>query len=250
MHVYVITNSVNGMRYVGKANDPAKRWSAHQTVARHRAKTPLQLAMRELGAEAFTFEVVESCASEKAALRAEMRWIRKLATDDPERGYNLTSGGQGLTGCGEESRRKMAAAKQGKVQTQEHVAKRVEAIKSNGKRAQTLARVLELYAQGLTQYQIAERVGRTQPRVNQLLKEAGVERPGVGHISAEVRAKQGKSRSDRHWSKAENADLLRSILELNSQGKSMRAIGRTVGMSHGRVGALLRRLVIPKPIAQ
>jgi len=242
VHVYVITNLLDVRRYVGKANTPLRRWTAHQTVARHRATTPLHLAMRELGAEAFRFEVVERCASETAALEAERCWIAALRSDEPERGYNLNSGGGGLTGCREETRRRMSAAKKGKASAPETVAKRAAGCRANGKKARVLSEVLALHAQGVDGAEIGRLVGRSRQRIYQLLAEAGVRGPGTGNISAKGRARQGAARSSDHWSQPENASALRVMVEMRASGATVREIGRAVGLTHGRVAALLRRL--------
>lgn len=171
MFVYVISCLVNGKRYVGKANMPAQRWTAHKSVARSGKTSPLYRDMRSFGPEAFSFEVVEECESEAASFDAEKRWIGRLDSANSDVGYNLTSGGQGLTGVSNETRRKMSDAKRGKRQTPESVEKRAEANKANGKRAAVLRQVLELQGLGLTDAQVGKRVGRSGARVAQLLIE-------------------------------------------------------------------------------
>lgn len=71
-YVYEITNQKDGTVYVGKARDPESRWRGHVNLALH----PLYAAMRSCGVDAFTFNVVQQCASEKEALAAEARRIR------------------------------------------------------------------------------------------------------------------------------------------------------------------------------
>ena len=237
MHVYVITNRADGRLYVGKANNPERRWIAHQTVAKHRAKTPLHVAMRDLGPEAFRFEVVETCRSEACALEAERLWILRLKSDDPAVGYNLTSGGQGLTGCSEDTRRKMAAAKRGKAHSPEFAEKRAAGIRANGKKAAVVRRVLELHTQGLNQPEIAKAVGRTQARVNQLLKESGI---------------SAASHQGRMYSQTENEEALRVALGLRAQGMAYESIARRLGRSSSTVHSMLKgaRLGISRTVDQ
>lgn len=237
MHVYVITNRVSGAKYVGKANDPAKRWIAHQTVARHRAKGPLHLAMRELGAEAFEFRIVEECDTEAAAYAAERRWIADLRSDQPGVGYNSTSGGQGLLGCKESTRRAMSAAKRGKRQKPESVAARAASIAGNGKKARAMAAALELHRQGLDGAEIGRRIGRTRQRVYELLSEAGVRGPGTGQISETGRARQAES--NRRRAAERRAPLAARARELASQGMSGRAVARATGLTPQMVRAIL-----------
>lgn len=187
MFVYVITCHVDGKRYVGKANMPAKRWTAHKATARAGNGSPLYSAMREHGVDAFSFEVVEECESEEASFEAEKAWIAKLGTTVSAGGYNLTGGGEGLTGCMPSTREKMSAAKRGKAQPTEHVARRAASLRENGKKAAVLERVLELHGKGLMPADIAKLVKRSGARVCQLLSEAGVQGPGRGRNPASRR---------------------------------------------------------------
>lgn len=114
--VYLVTNRVNGKRYVGKTNRPSARWYAHKMHAvRNDEKTALYSAMQKHGIENFTFEVIESFDSEEDALFFEGWWIEYLGTRAPH-GYNLTDGGEGASGAkrSEETRRKMSIAQLGR----------------------------------------------------------------------------------------------------------------------------------------
>lgn len=177
MNVYVITNLVNEKRYVGKANDPPKRWRVHVRLAQNEANdTPLYRAIRKYGAEAFAFETVERCQSEAESFDAEKRWIAKLnSTVEGGRGYNQTPGGEGLSGgASAATRARMSAAKRGRRQDPEAVRRRAESCKGNGKKAELMARIRECYALGWSNTEIAKSVGRTNSRVSELLKEMGL----------------------------------------------------------------------------
>lgn len=182
MFVYVISCSVTGKRYVGKSCMPAKRWTAHQAQSRSGNQAPLYRAMRRYGADAFEFEVVEQCASEAESYDREAAWIAKLDSTVRGNGYNQTSGGEGLSGCLPESRERMAAAKRGRPQTPESIAKRLATRAA--KKAVLRDEVVRLYAAGLNNVEIGARIDRTNEYVNLLLKEAGISGPGRGRCNS------------------------------------------------------------------
>ena len=148
MYVYTITNVADGKVYVGKSAMPAKRWEQHRNVARAGKKGRLYDALREDGAAAFEFMVVEECASEDASFAAERAWILRLSANDPSHGYNVTAGGNG-------------PAAEGDIRYR-HI---------------TPAICWELYSLGLTGPEIASRLGvasyqpiyRTAQRIHGLL---------------------------------------------------------------------------------
>lgn len=72
--IYKITNIQNGMCYVGQAADLANRWKQHikrgigaESVTRNK----LYPAMKEIGVENFTFEVLEECERSKLDARED-----------------------------------------------------------------------------------------------------------------------------------------------------------------------------------
>ena len=90
--VYKITNTLNGMLYIGITQlTPACRWSQHKTAARSGLDHPLYCAMREAGIDHFVFEVVERHLTEQTTIRRETWLIRTLQTLWPN-GYNLRDG--------------------------------------------------------------------------------------------------------------------------------------------------------------
>ena len=85
---YKITNTVNGMMYIGSARwNPDYRWVQHRSNARGGMKNPLYDAMREFGIERFTFEVILQHGNERDMLTAENAIIVVLNTIVPN-GYN------------------------------------------------------------------------------------------------------------------------------------------------------------------
>lgn len=94
--VYFIINKLNGKVYVGKANDPIKRWNRHNWNYMHRKYPhfPLYRALKKYGSNNFQLEIIESFESEQLAFEAEVWWIAYLKTMGAVL-YNCTAGGEG-----------------------------------------------------------------------------------------------------------------------------------------------------------
>ncbi len=108
--VYQIINLSNGKKYIGKTNDPTKRWSAHKDHAKGKKKHPLYDSMRHHGIENFKFEVIEEFITEDLALAEEKNLISLNRSNDPNFGFNLTDGGEGISGFrfSDEQRKKLS----------------------------------------------------------------------------------------------------------------------------------------------
>lgn len=97
MLIYLATNTVNGMQYVGLT----RRSNLQQRVAEHFAKArntkkgsykTLAHAIRVYGENAFNFKILDRLEDLKGLSRAERYWIQKLNTRYPN-GYNVKKGG-------------------------------------------------------------------------------------------------------------------------------------------------------------
>ena len=115
---------VNGKIYIGETHDIPTRWSNHKTAAR--AKNPryfsyLHRAMNKYGFDKFQIESIAQFPTEKEALDAEIAFIAMYKTTDRAIGYNLTTGGEGVSGhkLSEETRQKMSKAQKGRKHTEE-----------------------------------------------------------------------------------------------------------------------------------
>jgi group I intron endonuclease len=94
--IYLLRNTENGKRYVGKTRRPLEvRWRGHLASAR-RGDTRMLIsrALTAHGAIAFERQVLEECADDVLETR-EIHWIRELHSHVSEGGYNLTFGGDG-----------------------------------------------------------------------------------------------------------------------------------------------------------
>lgn len=107
-YIYVIQHIVTHKCYVGKSNEPARRFRTHCRLALKGnlgTKTKAGLIHRALakyGEINFKFEIIEEWLDEKEAFEAEAFWVEYLRSDvsrfGSDAGYNLTPGGEGWTG--------------------------------------------------------------------------------------------------------------------------------------------------------
>jgi group I intron endonuclease len=129
--VYVITNLLNQKSYVGKANNPKKRWRNHvfNSKSEH-PRSVIASALKKHGVGNFTFEVVAEFSSEDDALVAEKHWISRLHSNQQSFGYNLDAGGHGGKTLTPETRQKISRALMGRKKSDNHRAS-MSAAKKN-----------------------------------------------------------------------------------------------------------------------
>lgn len=115
--VYLVTNLVNGHRYIGVTGKPIEtRWSEHVSRARY-APQVICRAIRKYGREAFTITEIFGSKDYLYVLKEAEPFF--IARDKPE--YNATVGGDGIPGYRhtEETKRKCAMSHKGKHHTDE-----------------------------------------------------------------------------------------------------------------------------------
>lgn len=94
MVVYLITNTVNGKKYVGQTQRVlGERIKEHKDDK----KRPIGKAIHNYKWENFTVEILDECRTPDELNVREMYWIATLNTKAPN-GYNLTDGGVGTAG--------------------------------------------------------------------------------------------------------------------------------------------------------
>jgi len=92
--IYQITNKNNGKVYFGQTNNFKQRWSQHKSDAKHnRGTLIIDRAMAKHGAENFTFEVFDCCATLEEANQLEIDVIAENDSTNKEIGYNIEAGG-------------------------------------------------------------------------------------------------------------------------------------------------------------
>jgi group I intron endonuclease len=92
--IYIITNSLNGMQYVGITNDIDRRWRRHRKANDGQF---LHRAIKKHGLDAFVFTHYADAFTVESAKAIERMLIQEHNTRAPN-GYNLTEGGDGLFG--------------------------------------------------------------------------------------------------------------------------------------------------------
>lgn len=102
MHVYLITNKVNGKLYVGQhCGSDLPKYLQHNikhAMRNQGNKTFLYHAIRKYGPDAFDIRSIHLCKDKEEMDKAEKAYIKFFGTRDPEIGYNLTDGGGGRLG--------------------------------------------------------------------------------------------------------------------------------------------------------
>lgn len=107
-YVYCITNLKNNKVYIGKTLDPKNRFSDHKKVARGgkiiygNQYSTIHKAITKYGEDNFSFKILHEYNSEISAFKGEIYWISFYKSNinkyGKEYGYNLTDGGEGISG--------------------------------------------------------------------------------------------------------------------------------------------------------
>jgi len=118
MEVYLITNTVNDKKkkYVGiTQHKHSKRFRQHINAANRGLNTVICNAIRKYGEKAFTIALLDKTSDIDNLCDLEFHYIKQYNTKAPN-GYNVTDGGDGITGFSfsEESKKKMSASAIGK----------------------------------------------------------------------------------------------------------------------------------------
>lgn len=95
--IYILANKVNGKQYVGCSSDVPYRVNWHLNL--YSTSSPaIHKAIKKYGRDAFDVEIIPYPGISDEALNAVEIWkIKQLNTISPN-GYNLTKGGEGVTG--------------------------------------------------------------------------------------------------------------------------------------------------------
>ncbi len=98
MIIYLVTNLINQMKYVGQTTRTLKqRKSSHLSSSKKGSTYYLHRAIRKYGAENFKWEVIYNASSEEELNEKETFFIKEYNTNSQD-GYNLTEGGRGIRG--------------------------------------------------------------------------------------------------------------------------------------------------------
>jgi group I intron endonuclease len=115
MIIYLITNKVNGKKYVGQhCGTGDSRWKQHLSASlKLENPLPLYRAIRKYGVDNFSYEVLEEIPLKKGPKyldEREIHWIKQMNSFISEKGYNVTRGGQGVVSfyCSTERSKKLS----------------------------------------------------------------------------------------------------------------------------------------------
>jgi len=93
--IYIITNKVNGKQYVGMTKNIKRRW--HQHISANGSAPALHAAIKKYGNDGFIYSYICDAFDFEAACDLEQVLIKQHNTKTPY-GYNLTDGGEGVSG--------------------------------------------------------------------------------------------------------------------------------------------------------
>lgn len=112
--IYLRTNLVNGKQYVGQSTNFKQREYEWNCLNRSYAGSLINNARKKYGLDNWKVEILKECETQDELNNLEVYYIKKLNTKRPN-GYNLTDGGEGVSGyhCSEEHKLKISLAKRG-----------------------------------------------------------------------------------------------------------------------------------------
>src|SRR3989442_1237275 len=128
MLIYAIRNAVNNKCYIGQAQHSLEqRWKKHVNDAKRGSNFPIHRAIRKHGPDKFQRMVIFYAKDIPEMNAAETTYILAFRTNEPERGYNCTLGGDGMVSWKptEETRRKLRKALLGKPESEERRRKKI-----------------------------------------------------------------------------------------------------------------------------
>ena len=124
--VYLVTNKVNGKKYVGQTTRSIEeRWRDHVRQS-YRYENPFPRALINYKEDDFYTETLCECFSQQELDEKEIFYIEKLKTIAPF-GYNCTYGGRGGKHL-KEVKNKISKSLMGKVQSEETKMKRSKSL--------------------------------------------------------------------------------------------------------------------------
>ena len=109
-YIYCIQNLINNKIYIGKSkfSENRSRWKEHLKIVktgftiRRQSYSLIHKAISKHGSDNFLFQIIEEFENEQECLDAEKFWIEFFRSDvnrfGNNYGYNLTAGGDGLSG--------------------------------------------------------------------------------------------------------------------------------------------------------
>lgn len=162
-YIYKITNKVNNKVYIGQTiRTIEERYKKHLFEARRHTNRPLYDSMNHYGYDNFEVELVVEAPNDRLN-ELEVFYISKYDATNPDRGYNLTTGGDTFRCCIPEDKKRAMAEKvskalKGRKQPQELIDKRATKLRGKKRTAEQRQRFsdaqkkrdLNTFARGFT----------------------------------------------------------------------------------------------------
>jgi group I intron endonuclease len=194
VELYVIENLLNGKKYVGLSKDAKWRWKTHLRATRGTRTSPLYAAIRKYGVESFKFTGLGSVDGYEAASKLEMRLIAGFGSKTPQ-GYNMTDGGEGLSGYAfsEEALAKIRTAFKGRTHTEASRLK-MGSFKGRTHTPETKAKIAESNRNRVTTDETRAKMSASQKKAMTAERRQLIREQQLGSkASDEARAKMSES---------------------------------------------------------
>ena len=174
MTVYMHENITNGKVYIGKTStDVQKRWGNNGIG--YKKQQYFWRAIQKYGWDGFNHIIVATDRTKEEADRIEIGLIKLFDSTNPDKGYNITAGGEGTNGWhpSDETKKKISESKigennywYGKKLSDEH--KNAISIGHIGKKAKKVA-----------QYDLDGNLIKVFDSISQAAKETGVDKASI-----------------------------------------------------------------------
>lgn len=119
MFVYKCTNLINGKIYIGKTNNFEFRRKQHLRNIKKYC-TYFYNAINKYGKNNFYWDILNNVETDKEAFELEKFWIKYFKSNDSKFGYNMTNGGEGISGFKHNSKTKNKIKEKRKNQIIKH----------------------------------------------------------------------------------------------------------------------------------
>lgn len=117
--IYMHKNKTNGKVYIGQTcQDVNKRW---QNGKGYEKCTLFYNAIQKYGFDGFEHKILHECLTQEEANQKEIEMIAYYDSTNKDKGYNLTKGGQGVSGyhLTDEHKRRISEIQTGRLLTEE-----------------------------------------------------------------------------------------------------------------------------------
>lgn len=259
--IYVITNTVNGLVYVGQTWDTIEyRFRSHCNSR----CAGIDADIKQYGRENFSIVAIASGRTQSDADFLETHLIAFYESMDPSIGYNRTTGGQGGKKS-EETKRRISASKKGKPSKCRFSPEKEEAIIRayvSGKLYSVICEELDISHNAVSQVLIRNNIHRNRPSgrsfsaaKEQSIVEAYIDGISYAEISktlnvdessiAEVAKRHGLPKRSRKKPRM-SADKEKAIVAAYVSGDTYLSITRSLHVSDASIIRVVLKYGLPR----